>query len=233
MRAVILQPGYLPWLGFFEQLFKSDVFVIYDDVQYDKGGWRNRNRIKGPGGAQWLSVPVRVKFSEAPLVKDVLIDNTLDWRKKHLETLRQNYSKAPYYDDYIGIFEGAFEQEWKYLIDLDLHFIHELLHCLQMAEKRLLSSTSLGCPGRGTERLVKLCKKIGADTFYEGAAGRNYMNEKLFEDEGIVLEYQDYEHPEYKQLHGKFVPYLSVVDLLFNCGRKSLRILTHKQEKED
>jgi hypothetical protein len=93
----ILQPGYLPWLGFFEQMYRSDVFVIYDDVQYDKEGWRNRNRIKTSKGIQWLTVPVVIKFEEHPLINEIKINNTVNWRKKHLSSINQNYSKASFF----------------------------------------------------------------------------------------------------------------------------------------
>mgnify|MGYP001558939589 CR=1 FL=1 len=120
----ILQPGYLPWLGFFEQMHRSDVFIIYDDVQYDRESWRNRNRIKSANGIQWLTVPVHFKLSEAPLITEVKTDNTANWRKKHLFSIRQNYAKAPYFKDYIGLFEEAYSRDWEYLLDLDLFFIH-------------------------------------------------------------------------------------------------------------
>jgi hypothetical protein len=96
----ILQPGYLPWLGFFEQMYRSDIFVVYDDVQYDKNGWRNRNRIKTTQGVQWLTVPVHVKHRESPLVNDIIIDNKVNWKRKHLTSIKQNYSKAPFFRSY-------------------------------------------------------------------------------------------------------------------------------------
>ena len=108
----ILQPGYLPWLGFFEQMHKSDVFVIYDDVQYDREGWRNRNRIKTANGVQWLTVPVFVKCDAHPLVNEIKIDNKANWRKKHLSSIRQGYSNAPYFKKYIDIFDETFSREW-------------------------------------------------------------------------------------------------------------------------
>ncbi|MBA4368371.1 MAG: hypothetical protein C0403_12135 [Desulfobacterium sp.] len=222
----ILQPGYLPWLGFFEQIYRSDVFVLYDDVQYDKEGWRNRNRIKSSNGVQWLSVPVQFKLSKAPLLTEIKIDNKANWRKKHLASIRQNYSRSKYFNDYIRFFEEAYAREWEYLIDLDLFFIGGLLKLLGMGEKIIHRSCNINVQGDRIERLINLCKHFGADTFYEGSAGKNYINENKFLSQGIKVSYQDYQHPTYSQLYGEFVPYLSIVDLLFNHGWGSLAILT-------
>ena len=224
----ILQPGYLPWLGFFEQLYRSDVFVIYDDVQYDKEGWRNRNRIKTANGLQWLSVPVLFKLSDAPLITEIKIDNTGNWRKKHLTSIRQNYAKSKYFNDYIGFFEDAYARDWECLIDLDMFCIRGLAACLGMGDKQIVCSSGLHIDGDRIGRLINLCRFFGADVFYEGVSGKNYIDEGLFRDQGIRMEYQDYKHPVYRQLYGEFIPYLSVVDLLFNHGKESLSIITGK-----
>ncbi len=224
----ILQPGYLPWLGFFEQMYKSDVFVIYDDVQYDKEGWRNRNRIKTASGIQWLTVPVIVRLEHQPFVREVGIDNKQHWRKKHLYSIKQNYSKAPYFDKYIDIFEDAFSRDWEYIVDIDMHFILKLADCLGMGSKKIIRSSTLNIAGDRIERLVNICKMFKADTFYEGASGKNYIDESSFTKYGIKVEFQDYKHPVYNQLYKDFVPYLSVIDLLFNHGNDSLSILINK-----
>ncbi len=230
MRIGILQPGYLPWLGFFEQMYLTDVFVLYDDVQYDKEGWRNRNRIKGANGALWLTVPVHVKLSDHPLISEVRIDNKVNWRKKHLMSLKMNYAKAPFFYRYIAIFEEAFSREWDYLVDIDMYFILKLSDCLGMGDKKIVCSSSLNVEGDRIERLAKICKMFEADVFYEGASGRNYIDNDSFAAQGIAIEYQDYKHPVYKQLYGDFIPYMSVVDLLFNHGDESLAILTNKKK---
>ena len=228
----ILQPGYLPWLGFFEQLYRSDVFVIYDDVQYDKHSWRNRNRVKTANGIQWLTVPVLLSFEEHPQVCEVRIDNSSKWRKKHLETIRQSYTRTPFFKEYIGIFEDTFAQNWEYLIDLDLHLIEKFSDALRIPGKPMIRSSSLGIQGGRIERLVKICQHFKADTFYEGASGINYIDPAEFSQHGVNVTFQDYTHPEYKQLYGEFVPYLSAVDLLFNCGEQSLEILLNQSQAE-
>ena len=226
----ILQPGYLPWLGFFEQMYRCDLFVLYDDVQYDKEGWRNRNRIKTANGVQWLTVPVLMKFSDHPHITDIQINNEVNWRKKHLNSIRQNYGKARFFKNYEGLFEEAYSRNWDFLVNLDLYFIMKLAECLGMKEKRVLRSSDLPVKGERMERLIRVCKYLGADTFYEGAAGRNYIDEGAFLKEGILVEFQNYEHPVYPQLYGEFISHLSVIDLLFNHGGESLSILTNQNK---
>jgi hypothetical protein len=225
----ILQPGYLPWLGFFEQVCKSDIFVIYDDVQYDKHGWRNRNRIKTPQGPLWLTIPVLLEFKKYLPVNKIMIDNKTDWRKKHLLSIKYNYARAQYFNDYIGIFEEAYGKDWNLLMDINMYFIYKFVKCLGIDGKKIVLSSSLNVDGDRIMRLIKICKHFKADTFYEGAAGENYLLEKDFIDNGIKLMFQDYKHPVYKQLYGEFIPHLSIVDLLFNYGKESLYILNNNK----
>ncbi len=229
MRLVILQPSYMPWLGYFDQMVKSDVFVLYDDVQYDKHGWRNRNRIKTPKGPQWLTVPVLTKSRNLPLNNEVEINHTVSWQAKHLRSISQNYAKAPFFNTYIGTFEDLFKKEWRLLIDLNIALIHALMEQLRLRTKVILSSTLKIPIMDRTERLVAICQALGADTLLEGDSGKNYMNESIFEENGIHISYHQYEHPVYHQLHGDFIPYLSVLDLLLNEGDNSLNILHHRE----
>lgn len=232
MVVGILQPGYLPWLGFFEQLYRSDVFVIYDDVQYDKNGWRNRNRIKTSNGIQWLTVPVLFKFEEHPRVFEVRVDNKSNWRKKHLMSIRQSYAKAPFFMDYIDIFEKTYSLEWSHLVDLDLHLINKLATALGLQNRKIVRSSSLDIQGGRIDRLIRICRHFKADTFYEGASGVNYIDPSDFMKHGINVEFQNYHHPVYQQSHGDFVPYLSIVDLLFNYGNTSMDILLGNYKPE-
>ena len=223
--AVILQPSYLPWLGYFAQLQRSDVFVVYDDVQYDKESWRNRNRIKTPAGPQWLTVPVLTSGRGWPSNRDIQIDNTSAWRTKHVRSIAQNYAKAPHYGDYMPEIAAVFEQPWRFLLDLNMACLNLVTDALGL-RRTIRFASEIGVDGHRVDRLIGLCKALGADRFYEGAAGRDYIDERAFADAGITLEYQDYRHPVYAQRFGEFVPYLSIVDLLFNCGPKSLETLT-------
>jgi len=228
--VVILQPGYLPWLGFFDQMYKSDIFVIYDDVQFDKNGWRNRNKIRTSQGWQWLTVPVFLKGQNFPKIKDVLINNNENWRKKHLESIRQNYSKAPFFDGVFEICEKIYSKEWKYLLDLDVAFIYNLAEKLNM-KREIKFSSELDVKGDQTERLVNICLKFRASEYLTGDAARNYIDESLFQKNNIKLEFHNYKHPIYSQRFGEFIPYLSVIDLMFNHGEESLSILTNKREE--
>jgi hypothetical protein len=218
----ILQPGYLPWLGFFEQMLHSHLFVIYDDVQYDKHGWRNRNRVKGPQGPIWLTVPVRAKGLNKPNINDVIIDPAQPrWAQKHCSTLRQLYSKAPFFAEYYPRLEETLMPTWEKLVDLDLALIRLIAGWLGLTTDIILSST-LGCYAEDpTLRLVEICRQVGADIFYEGSSGKNYLDLPRFAAAGVQVVFQDYQCRPYPQLYGEFLPYLSIVDLLFNCGPDS------------
>lgn len=226
MRLVCLQPGYIPWCGFFDQMNRADIFVIYDDVAFDKGGWRARNRIKTAQGIQWLTVPVLTKGKEFPLIKDTLINNDVNWRDKHLKSIKQNYSKATYFKDYIGLFEQVYSKEWKFLIDVDMEFINTFNKELGISTSIKFAS-ELDVQGGKIDRLINICKKFGATEFLEGSAGRDYIDDNMFIENGIRIKYQDYNHPTYRQLYGVFISYLSIVDLLFNEGKNSLKILAN------
>jgi WbqC-like protein len=229
MRVVILQPSYLPWLGYFDQMCKSDVFVIYDDVQYDKNSWRNRNRIKTPQGWQWLTVPVLLKGRNFPLNRDVEINADLPWQSKHLKSIVQNYRQARFFTEFIGTLEGVLTREWKFLFELNIELLYRLKKQLGLeTEIHMASELKIGRAGK-TERLIEICRYFGADSFLEGDAGKNYIDESLFSNARIRLEYHQYQHPVYQQLHGDFIPYLSVVDLLFNHGSDSKPILTNRK----
>lgn len=222
--AVILQPSYLPWLGYFAQFHRCDVFVVYDDVQYDKHSWRNRNRIKTPNGALWLTVPVLTRGQDKPSNREVKIDNATAWRRKHLQTIQQYYGKAPYFNDYVDLFARVYAREWTFLIDLNIELFHQLCAVLGL-QRQIVLSSELNVKGDPVERLIDICKTLHCTHFFEGAAGRDYIDTERFVAAGIELEFQDYKHPTYNQLHGEFVPYLSVVDLLFNKGKESLEVL--------
>jgi hypothetical protein len=169
-----------------------------------------------------------LKSSGSQMILDVAIDNKTNWRKKHLAAIRQNYSKAPYFKSYIDIFEDAYDRDWERLVDIDLHFIERLAACLGIEAKKMVRSSTLDMTGDRIERLINICKFFGADIFYEGAAGRNYIDEQDFLTQGVRVEFQDYRHPTYRQLYGDFTSNLSVVDLLFNHGAESLGIITGK-----
>lgn len=222
----ILQPGYLPWLGFFEQINRCDIFVLYDDAQFEKGSWRNRNRIKTPNGPQWLTVPVLLKGQGFPLIKDVVINASVLWQKKHIKAITQNYSKSRFFSHYAESLFEILNRPWKYLADLDLELTHWIMKQLNISTTIALSS-GLGVPGSGVQRLINIIHLLQGNHFYEGSAGKNYIDVDVFEKKRISVTFQDYDHPIYPQLHGEFVSHLSIIDLLFNWGPDSLSILTN------
>lgn len=221
---VVLQPGYLPWLGYFDQLSRSDVFVHYDDVQFDKHGWRNRNRIKTPAGPLWLTVPVRHHRLGKPRIHEVTIDATSGWARKHVASFRQYYAKAPYLQQYLPELEELLHRPWTLLVELDIAVAGLMAGWLGFPAPTMRSST-LGIEGGQSERLIALCRQVGATQYLSGDAARDYLDAEAFARQGIDVIWQQYRHPEYPQQHGAFVPYLSAMDLLFNCGDDSGRIV--------
>ncbi len=223
LSVAVLQPGYLPWLGFFDQMRAVDVFVYYDDVQFDKHSWRNRNRIKSPSGQpQWLTVPVL--HQGFPRIIDVQIDNRMPWSRKHLGTIRQFYSRAPYLSTYLPCLEHLLTRNWTHLVDLDLALSQQLAEWLGITSFTTRSS-ELDIQGERSERLLRLCQHFGADTYLSGNAAQAYLDVELFERNGIQVVWQNYRHPTYPQINGEFIPYLSALDLLLNCGPDSATVL--------
>jgi hypothetical protein len=222
--VVVLQPGYLPWLGFFDQLRRADVFVYYDDVQYDKHGWRNRNRIKTQSGPVWLTVPVRHSGAGPQRLLDVLIDQRTPWARKHLETIRQAYSRAPFLRRYVPGLEALFHAGWERLVDLDIACVDLMAEWLGI-RPRVERASALAISGERSERLLNICRHFGATTYLSGDAAQTYLDVALFERHQIRVEWQRFRHPTYPQLHGDFVPFLSALDLLLNCGDDSARVL--------
>lgn len=221
---VILQPGYLPWLGFFDQLRRSDVFVYYDDVQYDKHGWRNRNRIKTQSGPLWLTVPVRHSGLGLPRIVDVEIDGRAPWARKHIASIRQAYAGAAFLRRYLPELEELLQRPWQRLLDLDLAVAAAMARWLGLS-RRIERSSELGIGGERSERLVAICRRFGAAKYVSGDAARDYLDIGLFEQHGIQVEWQRFTHPVYRQLHGDFVPYLSALDLILNYGDESPAVL--------
>ena len=159
--VVVLQPGYLPWLGFFDQLRRADVFVDYDDVQDDKHGWRNRNRIKTQNGPLWLTVPVRHRGEGFPRILDVEIDPRTSWARKHIASVRQVYARAPFLSRYLPELEALLQREWTHLVDLDIACVDLMARWLGI-RRRVERSSCLGIDGERSERLVNVCRRFGA-----------------------------------------------------------------------
>jgi hypothetical protein len=226
--VAVLQPGYLPWLGFFDQMRRADVFVYYDDVQFDKHGWRNRNRIKSPAGPHWLTVPVR--HHGKPRILDVEIDERAPWARRHVGAIRQFYSRAPFLERYLGDLEELLLRHWQHVVDLDLAAAAKMAEWLGV-RTQIERSSCLGIAGERSERLLLICQRFQATRYLSGNAARVYLDVDLFARNGIEVVWQDFHHPIYPQQHGEFVPHLSAIDLLLNCGDRGAAILLGEEQQ--
>lgn len=222
-----MQPGYLPWLGFFELVYNCDLFVLLDDVQYTKKDWRSRNRIRTKDGWIWLTVPVCIKHKQLQLINEAKINPYTDWRRKHLKALEINYHRAKYFSNYFPYFVKLYARDWEYLLDLDAEIISWLMDALNI-KTPIIKSSSLNMKGRKEDKIINICKKLGAAELYDSKAAQNILDLDKFNEEKIRIKFQDFQHPIYRQTYEPFLPYMSVIDLLFQCGPESLNILLHK-----
>jgi hypothetical protein len=227
VKVVILQPSYIPWRGYFGQIRKADLFIFYDDVQYDKHGWRNRNQIKTAQGKQWLTIPVHSKgVTEGVPIKDVRIDWSKPWTKNHLKALTFAYNKAPYFKEYRPLLESFYTRRDDCLADFTIETTIALSRELGIASTRFLRSSGFpGINGVKTERLIQILKQVGAEHYISGPSAREYIEQEKFDEARITLEYMEYNYPEYPQLYPPFDPYVAILDLLFMAGRKASHYL--------
>lgn len=223
MKVAIHQPQYFPYPGFFHKLSLSDAFVIMDDVQYDKR-FTNRNKILAPQGPTWLSVPINKaeRFSQN---KDVEINNSVSWREEHWKKVTYSYKNSRWFDLYKDYLGGLYAKEHKLLFDLNLETLSTVMRWLEI-DIPVVRESELKITGEGTQRLLNACRAMGADTYVSGAGGKGYMDERLFADASIRLEYQQYQPVQYPQRFVKeFVPNLSILDMLFNVGPETRKML--------
>jgi len=228
MILSVHQPQYIPWLGFFDKLEKSDIFVFLDTVQYKPREWQNRNKIRTKDGSMWLTVPVITKGQGRQPINEVILDNDAKWQKDHHSSIKCWYGRAPFFEKYFGFFEEIYQKPWEKLVDLNIAILDYLFRELAISTKIHHEST-VGTSRQSTERIIEICQKLNADTYLTGIGGKNYLDEAKFTQTGIKLLYQDYQHPTYNQLFtddtSAFLPNMSIIDLLFNEGERSLTIL--------
>ena len=225
----IHQPGYIPWMGFFKKIQSSDVFIFLDDVQFEKNGWHNRNKIKTAENWMWLTVPVRAKLGMN--LNEIKIDNSVKWINKHKKSIELNYSKTEFFSEYWKGFETIFEKKYEFLIDLNIEFINQILEILDIKTKIIFSS-SLGISEKKSERILEICKAVNSSNYISGIMGEDYLNKEDFEKNGISIDFQDYQHPIYKQNYESFLPNMSIIDLLFNEGNNSKKILRESKNSK-
>ncbi|MBU0951321.1 MAG: WbqC family protein [Elusimicrobia bacterium] len=225
MIVSVHQPQYIPWIGYFHKIAKSDEFIFLDNVQYKKREFQNRNKILTKNGSIWLTVPVITKEKFYQKISEVAIDNTVRWQEKHWESIKTNYNHSKYFKDYQNSFEAMYAKTWSKLVDLNSEIIFLLLKIFDIKTPVKVES-ELNITGTSTQRIINICEKLNSDTYLSGAGGKEYMDESLFEKEKIKLIYQDFKHPQYSQAYpGGFEPYMSAIDLLFNCGPDSSKLL--------
>jgi hypothetical protein len=224
-KIIITQSNYIPWKGYFDGINVADEFIIYDDMQYTKRDWRNRNQIKTPGGPVWLSVPVEVSGKFFQKINETKVSDP-SWAKSHWGSILQNYRNAPFFKEYKDRVEETYlNLTTPFLTEINLKLIELVNSILGITTNIRLSSDFKLAEGR-TERLVDLCKQVGGTDYYSGPAAKNYMDEELFRAEGINVHYFDYSgYPEYPQLNGAFTHALTVFDLIFNTGEDAKKYM--------
>lgn len=213
-KIIITQSNYIPWKGYFDAINTVDEIVLYDDMQYTKRDWRNRNLIKTPNGLKWLSIPVEVKGKFFQSINETKISQP-DWNYKHWALIKQNYSKSPYYKEYKDIIEELYlECSTQYLSEINYHFLKGFCELLGITTRFRLSSEFKLAEGR-TERLVDICNKMDATDYYSGPAAKSYMDENMFKQNNINIHYLDYTgYPVYDQNYGDFNHGVSILDLI-------------------
>lgn len=223
-KVAILQSNYIPWKGYFDMINMVDEFIFYDEVQYTKNDWRNRNKIKTPQGIQWLTIPVRQENLEQK-IKDTKISDK-KWNIKHWRTISQNYSKAKYFKDYKDIFEELYLTcDEEYLSEINYKFITTINEILEIKTKLRWSSEFKLVDGQ-TEKLLGICKDCNADIYLSGPAAKDYFDEELARKENIKVEWMDYSgYNEYEQLHPPFEHGVTILDLIFNEGPNATKFM--------
>lgn len=226
-KVAIVQSNYIPWKGYFDMIAAVDEFILYDDMQYTRRDWRNRNQIKTPQGVQWLTVPVKVKGKYHQTIFETEIEGT-GWAADHWKALAQNYRRAPCFQEVAAWLEPLYlQQGFSHLSALNRQFLEAICGYLEIRTVVKASSDYRLVEGK-TERLADLCRQAGGTEYISGPAARDYIVPQVFEEMGIGLSWFDYAgYPEYPQLWGEFTHGVSIVDLLFNCGRDAPRYMKH------
>jgi hypothetical protein len=222
VNVVILQPFYLPYSGVFELVRMADVFVFYDDVKMSRQSWQCRNQIKTSQGPHWLTVPLI--GSNESTIQQTLLNEDGAWRRKHRSAVEQAYAKAPYSSLLLDALGEHWSHPWPDLAALNIATFTSLCEVIGVSAQ-FLRSSEMTVPGSSSQRVLDMCKSLGATRYITGPTARSYLDEGSFDDAGIELCYHQFDHPRYPQLHGDFVPYMSVVDLIANTGPDAASII--------
>jgi hypothetical protein len=226
VRVGVIQSSFIPWRGYFDFIASVDVFVFHDDIQYTKGDWRNRNKIKTPKGTEWLTVPVSYK-NVSQLICDTPIDYSVAWGRKHLGLWRANYQAAPYFADAMELLADLDSSKETTISQLNIKLIRRIAKHLGINTPMMLSS-ELALTGGKTDRLIDLLKKLDATTYLSGPSADGYLDKEAFRQHGIGLEYKSYDYESYPQLWGAFEGAVTVLDLIANCGPGARQLVRSK-----
>jgi hypothetical protein len=224
VKVVILQPSYIPWRGYFDQICRADLFIFYDDVQYDKRGWRNRNQIKTATGKQWLTIPVHSRGAQTENIpiNQIRIVWENSWNQNHLKAIQHSYTRAPHFDRYLSLLERFYQRRDEFLADFTIDFTIALAHELGNTHTNFMRSSQIaGINGQKTDRLIQILQAVGGTHYISGPSAGNYIEKEKFHQTGIRLEYMEYNYPEYPQLYPPFDPHVSILDLLFMTGSEA------------
>lgn len=224
MVIAIIQPNFLPWLGYFEQMARADLFVYLDDVQYTRKDWRNRNRLKSPTGVKVVTVPVKKHEAFRTLINEIRIADQ-PWRCKLLQQMESWYGDAKYWNKVFPLLQEVIEKDWEFMVDLNYALNKTIAGMLNITTPCRLSSDIPDKAADKNQKIIDICRHHGATILYDGQSAKNFLDIDLFNKHGVKVVLQDYFHTPYLQLWGDFVSHLSAVDLLMNCGDDSREIL--------
>jgi hypothetical protein len=225
MKVVISQPMFFPWVGMFEQIRLSDVYIHYGDVQFSKGSFTNRVQIKTAQGSKWLTVPLHQR-SLGQSIDEVQLDTSTDWRRQHLDQLRHAYAAAPHRKDMLALVESVYQQRHSTIGHLSRA---SMIACCGYygleTGRRFVEVGELGVAGASSQRVCDIVKALGGTRYITGLGARHYLDHQLFEAIGIRVEYMDYRKLPYPQLHGEFTPHVSLLDLIANTGPQGINVI--------
>lgn len=218
-KVAISQSNYIPWKGYFDLIASVDEFILFDDVQYTRRDWRNRNKIKTPKGLQWLTIPVEVKGKFSQAIKETKVNDEA-WNEKHWASIRHNYRRAPFYEEFSTFFEDLYLSQPMplYLSEINFRFLSAICKLLEI-QTNITWSMDYGVIEGKTERLIDLCRKARATEYWSGPAAKDYFDSELARDEGIQIVWMDYSnYPTYPQLYDGFEHGVSIIDGIMNIG---------------
>ncbi len=217
MKTVCIhQPDFIPYMGFFHRLLETDIFIVLDDAQFIRDGWHHRDQVKNAGGKTWITLPVN-REDLFKSISEVRLVQPQDWKVKHLNLLKENYRKAPFFGMYYPQIEAIYAKRHARLMEINMDFLEFLFGCFGL-EPRPLFSSELHIQGKSTARLVEMVQQVGGNRYLTGTGSRAYLEESQFTEKGIAVAWQTFQPPDYPQLHGTFIPHLSSIDVVFNLG---------------